>query len=248
MRNRTSEVSQYFGGLNGNSSGTVNGYSDGYSQTQQEVLIGSFLSSYTNTDVNKRTTNPFASLPLPNWTINYNGLSKFEKTKKYVKNFVIRHGYSSSVALGGVQSNLLATSNDNGATARDLNNNFIGEQNIQTVSITERFSPLIGLDATWNIKDQGLITKFEIKKDRSATLALANNQVTEVLGVYSKDGNEKGTWYSDYKSASSVERVEAFIKLGRKDPAPYADETGPVTWEHVVNEVTKILEGHGEKH
>ena len=51
-------------------------------------------------------------------------------------------------------------------------------------------------------------------------------------------------WYSDYKSASSVERVEAFIKLGRKDPAPYADETGPVTWEHVVAEVTKVLEAH----
>jgi 7-cyano-7-deazaguanine synthase len=54
----------------------------------------------------------------------------------------------------------------------------------------------------------------------------------------------KGTWYSDYKSASSVERVEAFIKLGRKDPAPYADETGPVTWEHVVAEVTKVLDNH----
>ena len=51
-------------------------------------------------------------------------------------------------------------------------------------------------------------------------------------------------WYSDYKSASSVERVEAFIKLGRPDPAPYADETGPVTWEHVVNEVTKVLNNH----
>ena len=61
-------------------------------------------------------------------------------------------------------------------------------------------------------------------------------------------GSPYNKWYSDYKSASSVERVEAFIKLGRKDPAPYADETGPVTWEHVVNEVTKILEGHGEKH
>ena len=58
----------------------------------------------------------------------------------------------------------------------------------------------------------------------------------------------KGNWYSDYKSASSVERVEAFIKLGRKDPVGYADENGIVTWEHVVNEVTKILEGHGEKH
>ncbi len=51
-------------------------------------------------------------------------------------------------------------------------------------------------------------------------------------------------WYSDYKSASSVERVEAFIKLGRPDPAPYADETGPVTWEHVVTEVTKVLDNH----
>jgi 7-cyano-7-deazaguanine synthase len=50
--------------------------------------------------------------------------------------------------------------------------------------------------------------------------------------------------WSDYKSASSVERVEAFIKLGRPDPAPYADETGPVTWEHVVTEVTKVLESH----
>jgi 7-cyano-7-deazaguanine synthase len=53
-----------------------------------------------------------------------------------------------------------------------------------------------------------------------------------------------GRWYSDYKSASSVERVEAFIKLGRPDPAEYADETGPVTWEHVVNEVTKVLKEH----
>ena len=52
-------------------------------------------------------------------------------------------------------------------------------------------------------------------------------------------------WYSDYKSASSVERVEAFIKLGRPDPAPYADlELGPVSWEHVVTEVTKVLNNH----
>jgi 7-cyano-7-deazaguanine synthase len=51
-------------------------------------------------------------------------------------------------------------------------------------------------------------------------------------------------WFSDYKSASSVERVEAFIKLGRPDPAAYADETGPVTWEHVVTEVSKVLDSH----
>jgi 7-cyano-7-deazaguanine synthase len=51
-------------------------------------------------------------------------------------------------------------------------------------------------------------------------------------------------WFSDYKSASSVERVEAFIKLGRPDPAPYADEEGPVSWGHVVREVSKVLETH----
>jgi 7-cyano-7-deazaguanine synthase len=53
-------------------------------------------------------------------------------------------------------------------------------------------------------------------------------------------------WFSDYKSASSVERVEAFLKLGRPDPAPYADEEGPVTWEHVVKEVSKVLAEHGK--
>lgn len=53
-----------------------------------------------------------------------------------------------------------------------------------------------------------------------------------------------GDWYSDYKSASSVERVEAFMKLDRPDPAPYADENGPVTWEHVVSYVHSVLENH----
>jgi 7-cyano-7-deazaguanine synthase len=51
-----------------------------------------------------------------------------------------------------------------------------------------------------------------------------------------------GFWFSDYKSASSVERVEAFIKLGRPDPVGYADpELGPVSWEFVVEKVTKVL-------
>ncbi len=49
---------------------------------------------------------------------------------------------------------------------------------------------------------------------------------------------------SDYKSASSVERVEAFIKLGRPDPVTYEDETGVVTWDTVKTYVTKVLEEH----
>jgi 7-cyano-7-deazaguanine synthase len=51
-------------------------------------------------------------------------------------------------------------------------------------------------------------------------------------------------WYSDYKSASSVERIEAFIKLGRKDPVAYADESGPVKWEVAKAHVEQVLAEH----
>lgn len=46
---------------------------------------------------------------------------------------------------------------------------------------------------------------------------------------------------SDYKSAASVERIEAFIRLGRKDPVQYEDETGPVSWEVAKSAVEKVL-------
>ena len=49
---------------------------------------------------------------------------------------------------------------------------------------------------------------------------------------------------SDYKSASSVERIEAFIKLGRKDPVQYEDETGPVSYEVAKAAVEKVLADH----
>jgi cell surface protein SprA len=139
--------------------------------------------------VNEKNVNPLKNVPLPNWSINYNGLTKYDFAKKYVKNFVIRHAYSSTVSVAGLQTNLNAGFDANGdANARDINNNFIADRQMQNITISERFSPLIGFDATWNVKKrgasngQGLITKFEYKKDRSATLSLNNNQVTEVLG------------------------------------------------------------------
>jgi len=51
-------------------------------------------------------------------------------------------------------------------------------------------------------------------------------------------------WYSDYKSAASVERIESFIKLGRPDPVEYADETGPVSWEVAKVHVEQVLLEH----
>jgi 7-cyano-7-deazaguanine synthase len=55
-------------------------------------------------------------------------------------------------------------------------------------------------------------------------------------------------WFSDYKSASSVERILAFIELGRKDPVNYADEYGPVTWEIAKNHALEIDKKFKEKH
>ena len=44
---------------------------------------------------------------------------------------------------------------------------------------------------------------------------------------------------SDYKSASSVERIEAFLKLGRKDPVEYIDG-----WEVAKTHVEELLAKH----
>ena len=46
---------------------------------------------------------------------------------------------------------------------------------------------------------------------------------------------------SDYKSASSVERIEAFINLGVDDPVQYEDESGPVDYNVAKAHVEKLL-------
>ena len=53
-------------------------------------------------------------------------------------------------------------------------------------------------------------------------------------------------WYSDYKSAASVERIEAFLKLDRPDPVAYANEEGPVTWEVAAEHVKGVLAAYGK--
>ncbi|MBU2019455.1 MAG: cell surface protein SprA, partial [Bacteroidetes bacterium] len=188
MRENLVKSSEILGQRNTNSTALASGYYDGYGLSQQEVVLGSFLATYSNKEVSEKSSNPLKNTPLPNWTINYNGLTKFNFFKKLFRNFVIRHGYSSTTSISGIQTNLDASFDSQGQpTARDLNNNFIAQNQIQNVTLSERFSPLIGLDATWIIKskgkDQGLLTKFELKKDRSATLSLNNNQVTEIMGT-----------------------------------------------------------------
>jgi len=101
------------------------------------------------------------------------------------------------------------------------------------------------------------IDKYEILKDGVNSCAVLGIDFNEVykrtntsykpifIPADSKSDSftaiSTGAWYADYKSASSVERVEAFIKLGVPDPVAYADEQGPVEWEKVVSEVSKVL-------
>ena len=65
--------------------------------------------------------------------------------------------------------------------------------------------------------------------------------------VYDNYNNPSLEWFSDYKSASSVERVEAFIKLGKPDPVSYADEFGPVVWETVKEYVSSVLDEYSKE-
>jgi 7-cyano-7-deazaguanine synthase len=121
----------------------------------------------------------------------------------------------------------------------------IGNWNSESVGF---FAPYMEGDK-FTILQDGETLCNELGLDFDEVYSRTNTSYKPILILErTETGSPYNKWYSDYKSASSVERVEAFIKLGRKDPVAYADETGPVTWEHVVNEVTKILEGHGEKH
>mgnify|MGYP003141922139 CR=1 FL=1 len=72
-------------------------------------------------------------------------------------------------------------------------------------------------------------------------LGLKFDEVYSRTNTSYKPINIDGTWYSDYKSASSVERVEAFIALGKRDPVRYADESGEVDWETDKKHVDAVL-------
>ena len=86
--------------------------------------------------------------------------------------------------------------------------------------------------------------KFDILKDGldcCEKLGIGFNEVYRNTNTSYKPINLDGTWYSDYKSASSVERVEAFLKVGIPDPVSYADESGPVSWDVVREHVEQVL-------
>src|SRR5690606_5389015 len=79
--------------------------------------------------------------------------------------------------MGGFTSNLLYQQNTDGMPSNyDLNRNFIPQYQINTVSISESFSPLVNFDMTWK---NSLLTKLEMSRGRMVSLNMANTQITE---------------------------------------------------------------------
>ena len=83
--------------------------------------------------------------------------------------------------------------------------------------------------------------KFGILQDGEVLCAKLKINFDEVYSRTNTSYKPYPSGNSDYKSASSVERIEAFIALGRKDPVQYEDETGPVDYEVAKASVEKVL-------
>jgi len=94
--------------------------------------------------------------------------------------------------------------------------------------------------------------KFGILQDG---LAACNQLGFDFDEVYSRTNTSykpikltNDIWLSDYKSAASVERVEAFIKLGRPDPVAYGEQLEhgirTVPWREVKESVQAVLDAH----
>ena len=99
----------------------------------------------------------------------------------------------------------------------------------------------------WDAERVGYFTpyldtdKFGILKDGEKLCEILGIDFDEVYKRTNTSYKPYPSGNSDYKSASSVERIEAFIALGRKDPVVYEDETGVVDYEVAKAHVEKVL-------
>ena len=84
--------------------------------------------------------------------------------------------------------------------------------------------------------------KYDILKDGESCCECLNIEFEEVYKRTNTSYKPTAEGLSDYKSASSVERIEAFLKLGRKDPVKYVDG-----WDVAKAHVEKLLAEYANK-
>lgn len=181
-------ISQRLANQNGNSTGDYfnpsdtsrnPNFRDGYGPKSQEVLTAAFLSAYNGQDPNKVSLKLFDRIPLPNWRIAYNGLSKFKFMQKVFSSFTLSHGYSSTMTVNSFQTNLNAKKDPTGNLDRkdSINGNFFPEFSIPNIIMNEQFSPLIGVDMTFK---NNLMLRFDYKKSRTLTMSFTDFQMIEI--------------------------------------------------------------------
>lgn len=165
-------------------------YKKGYTRYSQEVLIPAFLSAYSGKDPktypllnNENETvrsNPFKNiLPLPNWRINYGGLSRTKAFKDIFQSFTLTHSYTGSLSMNSYVSSLQyrdVYSLGFPSFIDSVSHNYVPYFSVPNLTITENFGPLLGIDATFK---NSLNMHIEIKKARTLSMSLVDYQLSE---------------------------------------------------------------------
>ena len=185
-------ISQRMGAKNPYTSGqpVVGGYAYGYSRYSTDVLIPAFVAAYTDKDPNtiglieqsnpNMSANPFRNLmPMPNWKVDYNGLSRLKGLDKIFTNASISHGYTGNLSMNGFTSALLYQDIDRlgyPSFYDSVSRNFIPFFLVPNITMQEQFSPLFGIDMTFTNQIQA---KVEYIKQRTLSLSLIDFQLSE---------------------------------------------------------------------
>lgn len=149
-------------------------YADGYGKAQQDVVVNSFLSTYLGKSIQKSSLNKKPKVPLPNWRINYNGLSTLPILEDIFSNISLNHAYNSQYVIAGYNSVLRYKEDAGAPTERDLNNNFLPQYLYQQVSIIDQFLPLIGVDVRFK---NSISANSEYRTSRNLNFSLQNSQM-----------------------------------------------------------------------
>ena len=169
----------------------------GVNKYSSDVMVPAFLAAYTNMGSQMSIFPTLAHL-LPNWSIKYSGLSKLPWFRDVFKSFNINHAYKSIYAIGSYSSysTFMEYMNGLGFVSDVSTGNPVPSSmyNISTVSINEAFSPLLGIDMTFN---NNLTCKLEYRTTRVLSLSMTSIQINEatshdwVVGMGYKINNFK---------------------------------------------------------
>ena len=151
-------------------------------QYSSDVMIPAFLKAYTSMSGNSLSVFPALSRMLPNWTIRYSGLGRLPWFNEHFKSVNINHSYKSVFAVGSYNSYSTFQEYMNGlgfvSDATTGNPSPSSMFNISQVSINESFSPLLGMDVTFN---NNMTVKAEYRQTRVLNLSMTSVQLNEAL-------------------------------------------------------------------